>query len=180
MRRIAPFAMQAAMLAHGNAHGASCLALQLRLADTLCKARACFVKQVPVARLADARAFTVLARRESPDTAAWRNMTLLGVVAAVRDAAARAGHHLYVLMPFHRTLFAAVARMPNISTSLALNVLGRSDLEVLFLDMALAASCDGGFVRDPKSSLSRTIYFMRGGEGLLDAHLEPLAVPCWI
>jgi hypothetical protein len=174
LKRSAPFALQSAMLVPGNAHQSPCLALQLRLHDTRCRFSACSVNNVPEARLADAPAFSVLMRPETPDTAAWRNLTVIGVVATVRDEAARAGLHLYALMPFHRALFNAVARLPNVSTSQNLDVAGRSDLEVLFLEMALAAGCDGGYVRDPRSSFSRTISLMRGGEGMLDARLKPV------
>ena len=81
-------------------------------------------------------------------------------------------------MPFHRALFERVARVANVTTASDLSVAGRSDLEVLFLEMALAASCRGGVVLDPSSSLSATIAAMRGGEGLLDARLAPLPKRC--
>ena len=46
--------------------------------------------------------------------------------------------------------------------------------------MALAAGAVGGFSRDPQSGISRTIFFMRGGEGVLDARLDPLPPQCWV
>ena len=179
--RASPFAVQAAMLAPGNAHGRACVALQLRLLDATLRDSdgARLVNGVPEAALAGAPAFSVLMRAEAPDTAAWRNETLLGVIAAMRDAAARRGLRLYVLMPFHQALFDSVAQLANVTTARALSVAGRSDLEVLLLEMALAAGCVGGVVLDPSSSLSVTIAAMRGGEGLLDARLDPLPDRAW-
>jgi hypothetical protein len=177
--RASPFAVQSAMLVPGNAHGQACVALQLRLLDTQVRDGSRFVNNVPEAELADVPAFSVLMRAEAPDTAAWHNTTLLGVIAAMRDAAAQRGLHLYVLMPFHQALFDAVAQLANVTTARALSVVGRSDLEVLLLEMALAAGCRGGVVLDPSSSLSVTIAAMRGGEGLLDARLAPLPDRAW-
>jgi hypothetical protein len=173
--RAAPFALQGGMLDPANAPGRACLALQLRLRDSRCRGGGgrCSVNGVPEARLGGAPAFDVLMRPPARETAAWRGRTLLEVVALVRDAAARRGLGLYVLMPFHRALFDAAARLGGVRTARSLAVAGRSDLEVLFLDMALAAGCDGGVVQDPRSSLSVTIAAMRGWEGALTAALEP-------
>jgi hypothetical protein len=175
-----PFAVQSAMLAARNDPGRACAALQLRLFDSEIRGGVSFVNGVPEDALADAPAFSVLMRKKASDTAAWGNATLLGVIAQMRDAAAQRGLHLYVLMPFHRVLFESVARLANVTTASAFSVAGLSDLEVLFLEMALASSCRGGVVLDPSSSLSLTIAAMRGGEGLLDARLAPLTKQCGV
>ena len=77
-----------------------------------------------------------------------------------------AGLDLFVLAPYHRWLFAHLARLPGVRTMEDVGARGLSELEVLLVEMALAAACEA-FVLDPVSSLSDMVRVMRWGYNVL-------------
>jgi hypothetical protein len=119
----APFAIPRAALAGARRgrmrRGRPCLTLQLRLHDRRCGGGGvggCRVNGVEEARVGDVPARAVLMRAADADTAAWGNLSVVGVVERARWAAARRGLGVYVLMPYARAVFDRLGRMENVTT----------------------------------------------------------------
>ena len=147
------------------------MAFQLRIYDVKIVKGRSLIKSVPEDRIADAPVFSVASRADAADTAAWRNKTLIGVLEMMHAAAMRQNLSLFVLMPYHKAVFDRLAPMPGLTTVQNFSVAGLSELELLFVDMALAAGCEL-FVLDPQSTLSANIARMRAGLEVLYANLH--------
>jgi hypothetical protein len=168
----APFAIPRLALTDGNWHQRSCMAVQLRVWDLEIKdgmATGYKTKSmtVPEHQLLSLNASVLLMQSQrQPMPLAWRNMTIIDIVASLRSAAVQRGQELYVMMPYIRVLFEELSRMEGVKTVMSFRLQGASDLEANALDMALGAAC-ADFVRHPASSFSGSIGFMRGGHRIM-------------
>jgi hypothetical protein len=115
---------------------------------------------VPEKDLVDSKCSEVMIRNQ------WGGRTISALVDIARQTALRKRLTLYVLMPFHKSVFDYLARMPNVKTIQDFNLEGMSELEVLLSDMALGATCDL-FVPDAFSSLTTVVSSMKRGRGLM-------------